>query len=158
MTLTPRDPGLRRMALLLASVAAVSFGGGALVEHYRSARDEARWQGSPGAEKGEDGAGERALPPTKPQDEAAVPTTDPAAEPSRETAAAAADGAKTQPERLPADPSPALAEAERLAPKRPRPPTHRARKSQARTTPPCAKRSNSTGRATFPAGIGPRRA
>jgi peptidoglycan lytic transglycosylase len=113
MTLTPRDPGLRRMALLLASVAAVSFGGGALVEHYRSARDEARWQGSPGAEKGEDGAGERALPPTKPQDEAAAPTTDPAAEPSRETAAAAADGAKTQPERLPADPSPALAEAER---------------------------------------------
>src|SRR3954469_19970380 len=113
MTLTPRDPGLRRMALLLASVAAISFGGGALVEHYRSARDEARWQGSSRPEKSEDGAGERTPTSMKPQDEAAVPTTDPAAEPSKETAAADADGAKTQPERLPADPPRVLAETER---------------------------------------------
>src|SRR3712207_4095082 len=41
MDAMPRDPKLRRMALLLATVA-LSFAGGAVVEHYRGQQDEAR--------------------------------------------------------------------------------------------------------------------
>src|SRR5215211_8920616 len=121
MDATPRDPKLRRMALLLATVA-LSFAGGAVVEHYRGQQDEARPDNASRVEPRRDAKesapvelGRQASRQDTPQDEAAKPgdggTVDTRAE--NPAPADALLEAKPERKRLAAAPDPSLAAPER---------------------------------------------
>src|SRR5829696_3054674 len=117
MDATPRDPKLRRMALLLATVA-LSFAGGAVVEHYRGQQDEARPDNASRVEQRRDAKesapvelGRQASRQDTLQDEAAKPgdggTVDTRAE--NPAPADALPEAKPEQERLAAAPDPSFA-------------------------------------------------
>ncbi|HKG76138.1 MAG TPA: lytic transglycosylase domain-containing protein [Beijerinckiaceae bacterium] len=117
MNATPRDPKLRRMALLLATVA-LSFAGGAVVEHYRGQQDEARPDNASRVEQRRDAKesapvelGRQAARQDTLQDEAAKPgdggTVDTRAE--NPAPADALPEAKPEHERLAAAPDPSFA-------------------------------------------------